>query len=67
MALEIAKAFPTEDFMAELNNGITEFRTIQGSITEHFKSIMGTFNDMVKELNKPAPERENSFNLIAEE
>lgn len=53
--------------MANLNNKISEFRTIQGSITDHFRNIMGTFNSIVKELGKPVPERENNFNLITEE
>lgn len=43
LAFKIAKSFPTEDFMAELNEKISELRTIQTAVTEHFQTIMATF------------------------
>lgn len=53
--------------MADLNEKISEYRTIQTSFTDHYQGIIGTFNGIVQELKKEAPERPNEWTLADEE
>lgn len=67
LAQEMGASFPSQDFMAELNDKINEFRALQKNFEEHFVKIGRNFKDIVEELRKNATSRSDEWTLGEQE